>query len=224
MRCKKAQDCYFKNRDGLLNEAEKMKLQEHLGDCKACADFAIEMDRCLDLLGDLPEVSPSENFEWNIKRRILEEKSRMIRGREGSPFGQWRWGVKFAASAAAAAVLVFSGVWFLLGHDEDPALRSTVAAVHTPSRESHVPDMPRNYEILDMTGMNYPQNMRMVSGNLGMTRRSPSSDIYMPFEDAGISRSDSLAKVNLLLTRHIQDLEVENRVLRRYLSQARSRR
>ncbi|UCF06203.1 MAG: hypothetical protein JSV33_04020 [bacterium] len=224
MRCKKAQDCYFKNRDGLLNEAEKMKLQEHLSDCKTCADFSIEMDRCLGLLKDLPDVSPSENFEWNIKRRILEEKSRMIRSREGSPFGQWRWGVKFAASAAAAAVLVFTGVWFLLGHGEDPALRSTVTAVHTPSRQSRVPSMPRNYEILDMTGMNYPQNMRMVSGNLGLTRRGSSSEIYMPFEDAAISRSDSLAKINLLLKRHIQGLEAENRALRQYLSQVRSRR
>ena len=81
MRCAKAREMYLSHYDGLLDEKERILLQQHLDVCAECAAFAEEMDRCLSLAHGLPDVEPAENFEWNVKRRILEEKARAMRSR-----------------------------------------------------------------------------------------------------------------------------------------------
>ena len=103
MRCKKAQDFIFSNCDELLNEAEKMQLLEHLDGCPSCARMAKEIEACREMVNDLPELSPSESFEWNLKRRIVQEKAKTGRGSGVTLFGEWRWGFKFAARKDNAA-------------------------------------------------------------------------------------------------------------------------
>ena len=120
MRCNKARGLYCKNRDGLLDESGRMKLQEHLDVCESCTGFVTEMDQCLDLLGDLPECCPSDNFEWNLKRRIVHEKARLVRINERLYFGDWTWGLKFIASAAAVVLIVLSGLAYMSNSQQQP--------------------------------------------------------------------------------------------------------
>jgi len=223
MRCKTARDDYFKNHDGVLNEVEKMKLQDHLNGCSACASFAEEMDRCLELLSDLPDVSPSENFEWNLKRRILEEKSRMIRRQESAVFGGWQWGLRFVASAAAVALIILSGVWFALERGAGP-VPGGGTAVRTQRSETPRPHYARNYDVLDLSGQNSQYSIQTVSGSDAPAGRNAAGEIFMPLEYTGGSSRDSIVRENELLKRHIQSLETENRILKQYLSRARSRR
>lgn len=223
MRCKTARDDYFKSHDGLLNEVEKMKLQDHLNRCSDCASFAMEMDRCLDLLGDLPDVSPSENFEWNLKRRILEEKSRMIRAQESTVLGGWQWGLKFVASAAAVALIIMSGVWFGLERGAGP-VPGGGTAVRTQRSEVPRPYYARNSDVLDLSGWGSPYNVQTVSGSDAPAGGNAAGEIFMPFEYTGGSSRDSIVRENELLKQHIQSLEAENRILKQYLSRARSRR
>ena len=58
MRCQKAREFCLKNRDGMLDEIEKMMLEKHVNSCPECAAYAKEMNCCLDLLCDMPELSP----------------------------------------------------------------------------------------------------------------------------------------------------------------------
>ena len=117
MRCRTAKDYFCRNRDGTLDEAARMRLQEHLSQCPECAEFCGEMDGCLEMLEDLSEIEVSENFEWNLKRRIAMEKSKAMRSRGVSDVGGLVWGSKFVAAAAATLVIALAGAWMLVGRD-----------------------------------------------------------------------------------------------------------
>ena len=96
------------------------------------------MDGCLDLLHQLPEESPSESFEWNLKRRIMQEKARSSRAGTASPWTEGRWGLKFAAGTAAAAVVVIAGFWLF---------------TRTPEKTDDPQNTISDQAILDLTPM-----------------------------------------------------------------------
>jgi hypothetical protein len=232
MRCAKVRDYYLRNRDGLLNEAEKMKLEEHMDRCAYCTSFAREMDRCLDLLVDLPDVSPSENFEWNLKRAILHEKTRIMRSQSNVSFGDWRWGMKFVTSAAAAALIIITGTWYVSQKvGEAPVLGGSRSVTSVPP--SSVNLTPRDYGIINFTSSAYKPTRRSTPYNLvdqtvgaqsvnytGSYRMRDSQSA--PF--AANSREDSLMKENEFLWKRVENLEREIMVLQRLLSQERVRR
>ena len=232
MRCAKVRDCCLKNRDGLLNEAEKMKLEEHMDRCASCASFAREMNRCLDLLVDLSEASPSENFEWNLKRAILHEKTRLMRRQSAVSFGDWRWGVKFVTSAAAAALIIIAGTWYGSQRESGaPVLGGSRSITSVPS--SSVKLTPRDYGIINYTSSAYKPTRRNTPYNLvdqtigtqpvNYTGSSGTRDSQQsPF--AANSKEDSLAKENEFLWKRMENLEREIMVLQRLLAQERGRR
>jgi hypothetical protein len=232
MRCAKVRDYYLRNRDGLLNEAEKMKLEEHMDRCASCASFAREMDRCLGLLVALPEVSPSENFEWNLKRAVLHEKTRLLRMQSSVSFGDWRWGMKFVTSAAAAALIIIAGTWYMSQSEGERAIFGRSQSVTSVSPSS-VKLTPRDYGIINFTSSAYKPSRRNTpynlvdytvgsqpvnyTGSYGM-RESRASGF------ATSSREDSLLKENEFLWKRIENLELEVMVLQRRLAQERARR
>ena len=111
MKCRKALDMYFASRDGLLDEMGRLRLAEHLGRCAACARYVKEMDASLDALAGLPELSPSEGFEWNVKRRIHEERNLPRRSDALFPAVGRRWASNFAFGASAAAAIVIAAIF-----------------------------------------------------------------------------------------------------------------
>ncbi len=231
MRCAKVRDYYLRNRDGLLNEADKMKLEEHMDRCAACAKFAREMDQCLDLLVDLPEASPSENFEWNLKRAILHEKTRMIRRQSSVSLGDWRWGMKFVTSAAAAAVIIIAGSWYIT-RGGGRAVSGGSPSVSSPSASS-VKLSPRDYGIINFTSSAYRPSRRNTPNNLiDHTVGTQPVNYTGPYgvresQTSGFaldSRTDSLAKENEFLWKRVENLELEVMVLQRRLAQERARR
>ncbi len=232
MRCAKVRDYYLRNRDGLLNEVEKMKLEEHMDRCAACAKFAGEMDRCLDLLVDLPEMSPSENFEWNLKRAVLHEKTRLMRRQSSVSFGDWRWGMKFVTSAAAAALVIIAGTWYISQSGGERAVFGGSPSV-TGAPSPSVKLTPRDYGIINFTSSAYRPTRRntpynLVDQTVGAqpvnytgsygTRELPASGF------ATDSREDSLMKENEFLWKRVENLELEIMVLQRRLAQERARR
>lgn len=232
MRCAKVRDHYLRSRDGLLNEAEKMKLEEHMDRCSSCTNFAREIDHCLNLLADLPEASPSESFEWNLKRAILHEKTRIIRRQSAISFGDWRWGMKFVTSAAAAALIIIAGTWYVSQRSgEAPVLGGSGSITSAPP--SSVKLTPRDYGIINFTSSAYKPTRRNTPNNLvdytvgsqpvnytGSYRMRDSQPT--PFE--ANSREDSLMKENEFLWKRVENLEREVMVLQRLLSQERARR
>jgi hypothetical protein len=232
MRCAKVRDYFLRHRDGLLNEVEKMKLEEHMDRCTPCASFAREMDRCLDLLADLPEAAPSENFEWNLKRAILHEKTRLMRRQSDVSFGDWRWGMKFVTSAAAAALIIIAGTWYVSQRGAETTVLGGSRSV-TSVPPSSVRLSPRDYGIINFTSGAYKPTRRNTPYNLidhtvGSQRVNYTGSSAMRYSQpsgfATNSREDSLMKENEFLWKRVENLEREVMVLQRLLSQERARR
>lgn len=224
MRCSKVKELYFGNYDGLLNEAEKMKLLEHLDGCPACACFVEEMDRCLGMLKELPDLSPSENFEWNLKRRLLMERSKVIMRRGGDYFGERQWGLKFLASAAAVLAVVLLGAWFMDGRSDGPILTLNDIADNSPTARFERNIQPPGYGVRDITSSSQPAELKMVSDDILSSDRSQESTRAVPFQFASESREDSLYKETEALKRRIEELERANRYYRNILTRLRYRR
>lgn len=209
MKCRKTQDLYFLSRDGALDEAGRMELTRHLAHCSSCGLLVKEMEASLDAARSLPELSVSDGFEWNVKRRIMQEKSRLMRRDvEANPFGKKRWVSRFALGAAVAAAVVIVAATFVvqrIGMNE-PRIReasrenrTSAALIQTPSAEE---DLFSNYH----TAGSYA-GPRMVSDNIFTIERGGESVRQSPFEVVAGSREDSLAQENELLKQRIQRLE-----------------
>lgn len=232
MRCAKVRDYYLRNRDGILNEMEKMQLERHLDRCASCTSFARDMDRCLDLLVDLPEASPSENFEWNLKRAILHEKTRIMRRQSSISFGDWQWGMKFVTSAAAAAFIIIAGTWYVSQRGGEVRIPTGSRSIRS-APPSSVKLRPSDYGIINFTSSAHKPKRRNTPYNLvdytvgaqpvDYTGSYPVRDSQpAPFEVN--SREDSLMKENEFLWKRVENLEREVMVLQRLLSQERGRR
>jgi hypothetical protein len=226
MKCSKAQDLYFLNRDGALDEAGRMELARHLAHCPACELLVKELEASLDAARALPELSVSEGFEWNVKRRILQEKSRLMRREvEANPFGEKRWALRFALGAAAAAVFVIAATTFVvqrIGMNEPRVRevardeRSSAAPLQTPAVEGDV--------LADYHGAGTFAGPRMVSDNIFTFERGGESISQSPFEVVAATREDSLARENELLKRRIQRLERQIVLYRGMLDKERMQR
>lgn len=225
MKCSTAQDLYFLSRDGALDEAGRMELARHLAHCPSCELLVKEMEASLDAARSLPELAVSEGFEWNVKRRIMQEKSKLMRRDvETNPFGEKRWVLRFALGAAAAAVFVIAATTFVvqrIGMNE-PRVR-TVARDEGSGSAPIRPPVSDGSVLADYRGGAFP-GPRMVSDNILTFERGGESVNQSPFGVVASSREDSLARENELLKRRIQRLEREVLVYRGMLDKERMQR
>jgi hypothetical protein len=217
MRCRTARDHFCRHRDGTLDEKARMRLQEHLDRCPECAEFCGEMDGCLELLGKLGKLETSDNFEWNLKRRIAMEKSRAMRSRAFADVGGWIWGSKFIAATAATLILVLAGAWMLAGWNP-----GEIADGERLSRETVRAGAPRHQGEVRFTQTGYPAGIQYVSddylGNVPVEETSR----QLPFSMASDPRMDYLLRENEVLRRQIERLKMENAYMQRLLIKQRA--
>ncbi|RJR28443.1 MAG: zf-HC2 domain-containing protein [Candidatus Latescibacterota bacterium] len=223
MKCTKAQELYYASRDGFLDESGRMRLAEHLASCPSCALFVKETDACLGVLRDLPELSPSEGFEWNVKRRIHEERNRLGL-REGASIGAARrWMPSFALGAAAAAVVAVAAI-FAFGRFGAPETSApTVARSGRPSGtvSTGYVDQGAYFDYAPGGGYAAP---RMVSDNVISIGTGPEAAEESAFRFVSGSREDSLMRENELLRRRIDGLERRMILLQQALERERAQR
>jgi hypothetical protein len=217
MRCRTAREYFCRHRDGTLDETARMRLQEHLDKCPDCAEFCGEMDGCLEMLGKLGELETSENFEWNLKRRIAMERSKAMRKRATAEIGGWMWGSKFVAAAAATLIIVLAGTWMLVGRDPGGLTEgerlSQAAARNSASRQ---------HGEVRFTQTGYPAGIQYVSDDyLGDVPQEESSR-QLPFSMASDPRMDYLLRENELLRRKNERLQLQNAYMQRLLMKYRS--
>lgn len=223
MKCTKAQDLYFASRDGLLDEPGRMRLAEHLAACPSCALFVKEMDASLCLLDRLPELSPSEGFEWNVKRRIHEERNRFP-VREGfSLGGARRWAPSFAIGAAVAAAAVVVAAFFagLRPESSAPSVRAVSRADRAPASGSPAVSQGVYYDYGTPGASAVP---RMVSDNVISIEPGVGGAGESAFRFVAGSREDSLMRENELLRRRIEGLERRMILLQQALERERAQR
>ena len=120
-------------REGLVDQwdqpdalqQDKM-LQGHLQQCDSCQQIASEYGLSHQLLQQLPEEEPSENFDWRLRLRLnqidkdgtIDQEGQLAMSGEtlslpeSRTADRGRWSMQFVGSAAAAA-LVVTAVGFL---------------------------------------------------------------------------------------------------------------
>ncbi|MCP4549031.1 MAG: zf-HC2 domain-containing protein [bacterium] len=129
MNCKNAKESICSYLDDLLTQQEQAELNLHLEDCADCSSYLEDLREGLDMLHELPLESPSENFEWNLKRKINEavtEQAVLAKHQKKSSF--WP---QFATSAAAALLIALCGAWFWYS-----GLMSSIPDIESPIFES----------------------------------------------------------------------------------------
>lgn len=222
MKCATARDLYFESRDGLLDEIGRVKLAEHLAACPSCALFVRETDASLDLLHGLPEMTVSDGFEWNVKRRIHEERNRLMRRESGPLLGGARWLPRFAIGAAAAAVAaVVVGIFAVDAlRSPEPSVRPAAGADRSARRTAAVDPGASLFDAGIQAGGVGP---RMVSDNVYAIPRDQ-GDGASAFQFVAASREDSLARENELLRRRVDNLERQVDALKGLLDRERAER
>jgi anti-sigma factor RsiW len=224
MKCRKAHNLYFASRDGTLEESGRMKLARHLSRCPSCALFMKEMDASLDSVKALPELTAPEGFEWNVKRRILQERTKLMRREHVVPFGGRRWLSRFAVGAAAAAAVVVLAALFgvqWLGN-RAPSVKE-VAQEHRAANTTVPVSSMGEGTIVDFSAPGSFTGPRMVSDNVFSVERGGESVRQAPFQFVAGSREDSLARENEILKVRIQSLERQIMLLRSMLDKERTR-
>ena len=227
MKCARAQDMYFLSRDDALDERGRMELARHLAGCPSCALFVKEMDASLDAARSLPELEVSDGFEWNVKRRILQEKSRLMRREiDTLPFGEKWWMSRFAVGAAAAAAIIVITALFVLQRTGAvaPRVREVASDVRPVGAAMQFPAADEG-AITDYATAGAYTGPRMVSDNIFTVERGSAEGVRQsPFQFVAGSREDSLARDNEMLKRRVQSLERQIMLLNGMLDKERMQR
>lgn len=103
--CRRARAWISRALDDDLDEASRLRLEQHVGTCPECERHREVLQQGRMLLRS-SEAEPSENFEWKVQlgiQRALRERAAAAEDPSPSSRGFWRPAV---ASAAAVALLV----------------------------------------------------------------------------------------------------------------------
>jgi hypothetical protein len=224
MKCEKAHHLYFESRDGLLDEPGRMKLVEHLSACSSCARFVKEMEASLERAKELPELTVPDGFEWNVKRRILQERTKLMRRENIVQFGDRRWFSRFAIGGAAAAAVVVLAAVLTIQQTKTPVPSVTRIA---PEDGASNTAMTVPYGSGGISGNFFIPGSyagpRMVSDNILAVERGGDRAGQAPFQFVAGSREDSLARENEMLKVRIQNLDRQIMILRSMLDRERMR-
>ncbi len=108
MNCRNTRKLVFQFIDGIVDDTKRLELEKHLGHCPACDKLASELTRSMDLLHRAPQEKTSENFAWNLRMKINQERNANNERSHsyGSMFRSWNLRYATAAVSAFAVVLV----------------------------------------------------------------------------------------------------------------------
>ncbi len=106
MNCRKARKLICEYVDGVADESVRLDLEQHLCACSECDAQATSLKQSLDLLHRAPVVSVDDDFAWQVRLRINRERHRINEAAESSGALVRRWNLRFAATAAAAMVVL----------------------------------------------------------------------------------------------------------------------
>ena len=114
MNCRRAKALIFDFIDGMVGDKDRATLEQHLSECETCESTAKSLSKSLDLLHDLPQIQPSENFNWKVRLGIA--KARNALANDVTTERSWlrSWNIRFAMSAAATLVVVAGSGYFLM--------------------------------------------------------------------------------------------------------------
>ena len=73
MRCRKVRRLLSEFADGMLNEKQAQRVQQHVSQCEACAAAYREIDSLRQTLSEQPAFVPPDDFAQVVMRRVRAE-------------------------------------------------------------------------------------------------------------------------------------------------------
>jgi hypothetical protein len=141
MKCRKARNLIYELLDNVLSDSERLHLESHMRECRSCENLSLQLQKSLDLLHDLPQVEPGENFNWKVRLKLAQEKHSLQE--ELSTHTTWvkRWNFRFALGTVASLAAVLAGGYLFLnsfapGQVSIPAGVTASQPVLSPSERS----------------------------------------------------------------------------------------
>lgn len=115
MQCKDVREILSPYLDGFLEPEEQRKVERHLESCPACQAQYADLRHTVELLRELPEVTPPAGFRKQLREQLeaLEQPVPVATGSARSKGrGGWRnWMGMLAAAAVLVVALGISGLW-----------------------------------------------------------------------------------------------------------------
>ncbi|MFQ5510550.1 MAG: anti-sigma factor family protein [Candidatus Krumholzibacteriia bacterium] len=113
MKCRRARGLIYDFIDGVIDEQNRVALEQHLGECKSCEEMSVGLSRSLDLLHRVKPAEPDDSFTWKVRLRLARERNAL-----SDPVGADRnwmrsWNRRFALGAVSAFIVVMGATYFV---------------------------------------------------------------------------------------------------------------
>ncbi len=151
MNCKRAHELISYHLDEQLDPAGQSRLNKHLAACDECATYLSDLKEGLNALHELPLEEPSENFDWNLRRKLQQAQREPWRYQD-SPMRSGFW-PRFTIAAAAALILTLGGGYaayrILQSPASSPLQLLNSGPEHTADSALDIPTLPQPYPGVD---------------------------------------------------------------------------
>jgi len=178
MKCRRAKTLIFDFIDGMISDQDRVGLETHLAECESCECMAASLSKSLDLLHSVPQVQPSDNFNWKVRLGIAQARN-AIAGDAASERAWLRsWNVRFVFSAVATFVVVASVGYFLTRSSIVPGGERFVSSPVATAKKAAGFDVenppvergPRSRTSFDLFNPNAPVTTEPVTTSSGPSR------------------------------------------------------
>jgi len=239
MKCRIAKKLTFEFVDGLEDDTKRLDLEKHLAECKECDKFATQLTRSLDLLHRAPQETTSDNFAWNVRLKLNQER---VGARAGSvSYGTIirSWNLRYTTAAVAAAAVVLVGGLFVMDNVVTPVSTQGEDAPRLATKETPVQrigpsgkDVEGNFQRPTPTPVSDPVTRRGGQSIVGPPQFRPETRLGLvgwstsrkqsPGRFIGIDLIDryeplSVTQMDSLVHTQLDNLSADEQV--RYLSQ-----
>lgn len=150
MNCKRAHELISLHLDEQLDPAGQSRLNKHLAACDECASYLSDLKAGLSVLHDLPLEEPSENFDWNLRRKLQQAQREPWRYQDG-PMRSGFW-PRFTIAAAAALILTLGGTYAAYKVIQSPSTPQKIlapASGHQAGGNLDIPTLPQPFHGMD---------------------------------------------------------------------------
>ncbi len=106
MKCRSVQQLLRGERDAGTEPRRRAELQAHLAECAECTAYQRDLELLHAWIRETPPAEPSAAFDWRLRLRLARADAGEIPPLFDAEPGTRHGWLQFAASAAAAAVLV----------------------------------------------------------------------------------------------------------------------
>jgi anti-sigma factor RsiW len=180
MKCRRAKTLISDFIDGMISDQDRVALEAHLTACESCEGMAASLSKSLDLLHSIPQVQPSENFNWKVRLGIAQARNAIAADAAGERARLRSWNIRFALSAVATFVVVASSGYFILRSSIVPGSKrfvSTPVATAESDAGADVQNRPverraGGRSAFDLFNPNAPIVAEPVTTNNGRSKRA----------------------------------------------------